>query len=140
VDEDDVRSSEILPVALGIDHIGAVVGDELQVERADRRARGAAARCPALHVQQAVGEVEIAALDQLDKPLTILERCLVRVAEDSVAFELHEAHRRREPLADERGQLMDDGVGVLELGAGEERRVARDVGQQQVAPSGSLIL
>jgi hypothetical protein len=58
----------------------------------------------------------------------------------SLAFELHEAHRRREPLADERGQLMDDGVGMLELGAGEERRVARDVGQQQVAPSGSLTL
>jgi hypothetical protein len=35
---------------------------------------------------------------------------------------------------------MDDGVGVLELGAGEERRVARDVGQQQVPLSGSLTL
>jgi hypothetical protein len=29
---------------------------------------------------------------------------------------------------------------MLELGAGEERRVARDVGQQQIAPSGPPIL
>jgi hypothetical protein len=137
VDEDDVRASEILPVAVGIDHIGAVVGDELQIERADRLTRGTAARRLPLHVQQAVGEIEVAAFDQLDKSLTILESGLVRVAEDRVAFTLHEARRRREPRADEPGQLMDDRVGMLELGTDEERRVARDVGQQQVAASGS---
>ena len=137
--EDDVRPGEVLAVALGVDHVGAEVSDELRVERADRRARGAPAGRRALHVQQTVGEVEIAALDQLDQALTIGERRLVGVAEDGIAFELHEAHRRREPRADEPGQLVDDRVGVLELGAGEERRVARDVGQQQVAPSGQLI-
>ena len=88
VDEDDVRSSEILPIVFGLDYVGAVVGHELQIERADRRARGAAARRLALHVQQAVGEVEVAGFNQLDKPLTILERCLVRMAEDGVALEL----------------------------------------------------
>ena len=31
-------------------------------------------------------------------------------------------------------------VGVLELGAEEERGVSRDVGQQQVAPTGPRIL
>ena len=34
---------------------------------------------------------------------------------------------------------MDDAVGVLELGAGEERRVTRDVGEQQIATSDPII-
>jgi hypothetical protein len=139
VGEDHIGSGKILSLALGSDHVGAVVGDELQVEGADRGAGGAAAGRFALHVQQAVGESEVAALDQLDEPLTLLERGLVRVAEDSVALELQEAHQWRQPFLDQSHQLTDDRVRVLELGAGEKSRIARDVGQQQVAPSGLLI-
>jgi hypothetical protein len=136
VSEDDVRPRKILAAVFALDHEPPVVRHELQIERGDRRARVAAAGRSSLHVQQPVGEIEVARLDQLDEPLAVGKRLALGVAEHGIALQLHEAHRRREPLADQLGQLTDDRLGVLELGAGEERRVSRDVGQQQIAPPG----
>jgi hypothetical protein len=90
--------------------------------------------------QQPVGEIEVACLNQLDKPLTFA-KCLGRgVTEDRVPFELYEAHRGREPLADERRQFADDGLRVLEFGAGKKRCVSRNVGEEQIALSGRVIV
>src|SRR5689334_10326297 len=125
--QDDVRSREVFASVLALDHVTAVMRYELQAKRTNGSAgHTAAGRC-ARHVEQAVGEFEVAGLDQLDEPLTFAKRLGVRVAEDSVAFELHKPHGRREPLADERGQFVNDLLRVVKLSAREERGVSRDV-------------
>src|SRR3954464_5374476 len=119
--QDDVRSREVFASVVALDHIAAVMQYELQPKRTDGRAGHAATGRCARHVEQAVGEFEVAGLDQLDEPLTFPKRLGVRIAEDGVAFELYEPHGRREPLADERGQFVNYLVGGGQLGAGKER-------------------
>jgi len=136
MNEDDVGPGKIFAAALAFDHEAPAVRYELQVERWDRRTGVTATRRSALHVLQPVGKIEVARLDQLDEPLTVLKRLVLGVAEHRIALQLHEPHRRRKPFADQLGQLADDGVGVLELRSGEERGVSRDVGQDQVALPG----
>src|SRR5215213_9009064 len=97
--QDDVRACEVFASVVALDHIAAVMRYELQPKRTDGSAGHAAAGRCARHVEQAVGEFEVAGLDQLDEPLTFPKRFAVRIAEDSVAFELHEPHGRREALA-----------------------------------------
>ncbi len=58
----------------------------------------------------------------------VLERRSLGVTEDGVASQLHESHGGREPLADERGQFMNDGVRVFEFVARKKRCIARNVG------------
>src|SRR3954468_24159603 len=101
MNQDDVGSGEVLPVVFALDDVAPEVADELQPERADRRARIARTRGRPHHVNEAIGEVEIAGLDELDEALTVPEGRMVRVAEDGIAFDLHEPHRRREPLTNE---------------------------------------
>ena len=106
--EDHVRSSKVFPTVVTLDHEAAVVSDELQTERTDRGAGVAEAGGRARHIEQAVREIEVTGFNQLDERLTVSKLVGVRVAEDGVAFALHEAQRRREALADERGQLTND--------------------------------
>src|SRR4051812_30827459 len=138
--QDDVGACEVFTPVVALDHITAVMGYELQPKRTDGSASHAAARRGTRHVEQAVGEIEVASLDQLDEPLTFPKRLGIRVAEDSIAFELHKPHGRREPFADERGQLMNDLVRVLQLSASKERGVSRDVGEKQIALVDSVVV
>src|SRR5664280_3267976 len=102
MDQDDIWTGEVLPVGFVLDHVAAVATDELQAERADRRARVARTGRRPRHINEAVGEVEVAGLDQLNEPFTVTEGRLVRETEDRITFELHEPHRGSEPLADKR--------------------------------------
>src|SRR5215212_12233169 len=81
--QDDVRSGEVFASVVAPYHIAAVMRYELQPKRTDGRAGHAAAGRCARHVEQAVGEFEVAGLDQLDEPLTFPKRFAVRIAEDS---------------------------------------------------------
>ena len=109
-------------------------------KRADRLAGVAGAGRGSRHIQQAAREVEVAGLDQLNEPLTFPECAGVRVAEDGVPFELHESQRRRQPLADKRGQFTNNLMRMLEFNAGKKRCVAGNVGKKQVALPGPAIV
>src|SRR6201997_4117497 len=98
--QDDVRAWEVFTSVVALDHIAAVMRYEFQSKRTDGSASHTAARRCTRHVEQAVGEFEVASLDQLAEPLTFPECVGIRVAEDSIAFELHKPHGRREPFAD----------------------------------------
>src|SRR3972149_3430778 len=124
MDQDDVRSGEIFAAGVALDHKAAVVRNELEAERTDRRARVAAAGRRPCHIQQAVGEVEVAGFDELGEQLTVPERRGGGIAENRVAFALHELHGGREPLAGGRGQVMNEGVRVFEFGARKKRCIA----------------
>src|SRR5881409_7491 len=103
-----MRSSQILRSIVALDDEASVVRDELESERTDRGAGVAAAGRRPRHIQQAVREVEVTEFNKLDEPLRVPKRRGVHIAENRVPFEFYEAHGRREPLADERGQFTND--------------------------------
>ncbi len=86
MDKDDVGAGEIFSVPVSLNYEVAEVRQELKVERAYRRAGVAAACRLACHVKQAVGEVNVAGLNQLDETLTFRECRGIGVAEYRIAF------------------------------------------------------
>ena len=78
-------------------------------------------------------EGDVAGLHHVDQPLGIGEGGGRRVGEDRVALQLDEAQWRGQLRDDQGGELGHDAVGVLQLCAGEERGVAGDVGEDEIA-------
>ena len=132
--EDHVGTREIeAAILITIDDERPVVHDELEVETADGTAGIARARRRTRHVQQPIGEIEVAGLDELDQQLAAGERRLRSEAEHGIAFQLHELHRRAQRRSDQLRELGHDRVRMLEFGAGQERRVPGDVCEEQIA-------
>jgi hypothetical protein len=109
------------------------MGDELQVERADERARRAGTGRGAAHFVEPQLEGDVAALDHVEQPLGVGEGCGRRVDEDGVAFELDEAQGLAQARDHEMGQLVHDAVSVLELGVRQVRGIAGDIRDDEVA-------
>ena len=98
VSQDHLGPSQVdSTVLVAVDHELAEVDDELQAETTDCLTRIAGARRRPGHVEETAGEVELARLHELEDLLAIRERIGPGEAEDCVAFELHESHRRHEP-------------------------------------------
>ena len=129
--EDHVRAERLQAVRRLLEHEASEVRDELQVEGPhERTGRARAGRRPS-HLVQAELEGDVAALDHVEQPLGVTEGGGRRVREDGVALELDETQRLAQARDHERGQLGHDAVGVLELGARQERGIARDIGDQE---------
>ena len=133
MDENHVRPHGLGPGRRLLQDEAAEVGDELQIQPPHERAGRAGTRGRQPHLLQPQPECDVAALHHVDQPLGIGKRRARRVGEDGVALQLDEAERRRQLRDHQGGELGDDPVGVLQLGARQERRVAGDVGEDEVA-------
>jgi hypothetical protein len=126
VDEDHITSSKLFaPAHLLLYHL-AVVDDELEIEIAHRSASFALAARGLLDVTQAATELEIGLLDRVLQERAV-DLLADRVNESSIAFELGESEGGPQALDQRVHEIGDDVLRVLDLGGGEELRIAGDV-------------
>jgi len=120
---------KLLDVAEALARELPVMDDELQLEHADVRACAARAGRDRLHVAQAAVISDERALDRRDH----LRRRQPADEEDRVALDLGHVHASRQAAHHGVEQLVQDRPAVVDLGLGDELRVAGDVGEHQRA-------
>jgi hypothetical protein len=134
----------VLEQAVGDDHVGpmqlldraqalpgepAVVDDELELEDADVGAGAARTRRHGLHVAQPAVKRHEGAFERPDD----VGRGKSADEQDRVALNLGDVHAALQAAHHRVEQFVEDRPAVLDLGLGDELRIARDVGQHQCA-------
>jgi hypothetical protein len=129
VGHDHVGPVQLLDHAEALAGERAVVHDELELEHPDVGARAARARRHGLHVAQAAVERDKGLLGRRDD---LLGRQAAD-EEDRVALNLADVHPPLQRAHHRVEELVEDRPAVVDLGLGDELRVAGDVGEDERA-------
>src|ERR1700730_10369721 len=135
VDEDHITSSKLFASAHLLLYHLAVVDDELEIQIAHRSASFALAARGLLDVTLAPAELEIGLLDRVLQE-RVVDRLADRVSESSIAFELSESEGWPQAFDHRVHEIGDNVLCVLDLGGGEEPRIAGDVGDDEAGQFG----
>jgi hypothetical protein len=133
--QDYVRPAQVLAAGDVLSAETAVVGDELQVEARDEDAGVAVAAGRPVGRVLTAPEGEVRGVEGVEQHRGV-DPVPGHVDEDGVALELAELHCGRRGAHDRVGQVLEDVLGMVELGSCEVRRVAADVGEGKAARLG----
>ena len=128
--DDHVRAHQLLTPRDLVADDRAVMHHDLEVQPRHEQAGVAFAGGRLGDIAQPPPEREVHALDGVEQ-LRPVEAFGDHVGEGRVAFELGQPEGRLQRPDDDRHEVGQDVLGVIELGAGQIARVAGDVGDQQ---------
>ena len=133
--QDHVRPAQIFAAGDVLAPEAPVVRDELQVEARDEDSGVAVALGRPVDRVLPAPEGEVRGVERAEQHRGV-DPVPGHVDEDGVALELAQLHRGRQGAHDRVGQVLEDVLGVVELGSCEVRRVAADVGEGKAARLG----
>ena len=126
VDEDHVRSGQLVATGDAAANEGPVVDEQLEVEPGRQLARVAVAARGLVDAPQPASERDVGRLDRIEEQRPVGPPVLDE-EERGVAFELGQPERRLQAADDGLEEVAGDGRRVLDLAAGEVGRVAGEV-------------
>ena len=135
MDEDDVRSGQLVATGDATADERPVVDEELEIEAGSQPARVAVAAGGLVDAAEASTERHVRRLDRIEEQRPVRAPVLDE-QEGRIAFELHQPEWRLETTDDRFEKVAGDDRGVLDLTPREVGGVARQVGDDQEASLG----